>query len=124
MDFSGSIKQAIEIVKLNGKVAEKVSKDKIAYLNFKEDTTYGIITVEVDPRQAQDLIYILSTSPGSLFITLRHPNDRLLKTIPVSTIDHVLGKVRPKVKPRPRAPASIPAPAPRKKKRKKKFVPI
>lgn len=40
------------------------------------DTKYSSVTVEVSPREAQDLIYILSTSPGNIFLTLRNPNDK------------------------------------------------
>jgi pilus assembly protein CpaB len=40
------------------------------------DTKYTTITVEASPKEAQDLIYILATSPGNLFLSVRNPNDR------------------------------------------------
>lgn len=58
------------------------------------DTKYSTITVEVDLKQAQDLVYILSTAPGNLFFTLRNPNDRkkLTERLPSSTAETVLNK--------------------------------
>lgn len=106
------------------RIHEKESGDKLSILNFKGDHLYTNLSVEVDPKQAQDLVFILSTSPGSLFLTLRNPNDRLLKTMPVSTVDDVLGKVQP-VAPIIRAPASLPPPPPPPKPKKKgPFVPL
>lgn len=57
------------------------------------DTKYSTITIEADLKQAQDLVYILSTSPGNLYFTLRNPNDRQQPArLPTSTSDSVLGK--------------------------------
>ena len=57
------------------------------------DTKYTTITVEATPKEAQDLIYILSTSPGNLYFTLRNPNDRTIPPkLPSSTAETVLGK--------------------------------
>lgn len=64
----------------------------IGQLNLTKDTRFTTITIEVAPREAQELIYILSTSPGSLFLTLRNPNDRLFQKLPISNIESVLGK--------------------------------
>lgn len=82
------------------------------------DTKYTTITVEATPKEAQDLIYILSTSPGNLFFALRNPSDRTVPArLPSSTSDSVLGKpvvtldapgMGSMV-----APPSMPAPAPR-----------
>ena len=44
------------------------------------DTKYNTLTIESDMQQAQDLIYLISSSPSSLFFLLRNPNDR--KTLP------------------------------------------
>ena len=57
------------------------------------DTKYTTITVEASLKEAQDLIYILSTSPGNLYYTLRNPNDRAVtQRLPSSTVESVLGK--------------------------------
>lgn len=58
------------------------------------DSKYSTITVEANLKEAQDLIYILSTSPGNLFFVLRNPNDRkkLTDRLPSSTAETVLGK--------------------------------
>ena len=57
------------------------------------DTKYTTITVEATPKEAQDLIYIQSTSPGNLYFVLRNPNDRTIPArLPSSTSDTVLGR--------------------------------
>ncbi len=97
-------------------------------INKRGDTTFTTITVEASPKQAQDLIYILSTSPGSLFLTLRHPSDNGPVRLANSTIESVLRKVStPTItKQLERAPTSVPRPpattTPKPKKRKGPFV--
>lgn len=77
--------------------------------NLRGDTSFNTITVEASPEEAQDLIYILSTSPGSLFLTLRHPSDHTKKRIPESTIESLLGQVtRAVLKQQQRVPAAAP----------------
>lgn len=80
------------------------------------DTKYTTITVEADPKQAQDLIYILSTSPGNLFFTLRNPNDRNLPRFPASTAGMIVGTempaAPPTVAPRAAPPVELPPAAP------------
>ncbi|MCM2282097.1 MAG: hypothetical protein NDI61_09650 [Bdellovibrionaceae bacterium] len=53
------------------------------------------------------MVYILSTSPGSLFAVLRHPNDRYVNPPKSTTVEDVLQKT---VSLAPRLPASAPAP--------------
>lgn len=77
------------------------------------DTKYTTITVEATPKEAQDLIYILATSPGNLYFTLRNPNDRAVPPkIPSSTAESVLGKPIVEASAAPVAPASIPGVTP------------
>lgn len=65
----------------------------ITQIALTGDTKYTTITVEATPKEAQDLVYILSTSPGNLFFSLRNPNDRTIPPrMPSSTSDTVLGK--------------------------------
>ncbi|MFN8845870.1 MAG: Flp pilus assembly protein CpaB [Bdellovibrionales bacterium] len=57
------------------------------------DTKYSTVTIEASPKEAQDLIYLLSTSPGNLFFTLRNPNDRTTRLrLPSSTAESILGR--------------------------------
>lgn len=93
--------------------------------NIRSDTTFNNITVEVSPQEAQNLIYILSTSPGSLFMTLRHPSDRVANvSLAETTVDSLLNRPsRPTIDAQIRRPASVqPKPTPSKvlpqKKRK------
>lgn len=57
------------------------------------DIKYSTVTIEASPKEAQDLIYLLATSPGNLFFTLRNPNDRMNNLrIPSSTAESLLGQ--------------------------------
>lgn len=107
-------------------VLEKAGKE-LNMFTLRDDLQFTTITVEASPEEAQDLIYILSTSPGSLFITLRHPSDHTKKRFPESTIETLLGKVSqemlniraPAAAPPPPPPAPLPPP-----KKKGPFVPL
>lgn len=59
--------------------------------NLTGDTKFTTATLEVDPKQAQDLIYLISTQAGNLFMVLRNPNDRAQVRYPASNIDTVSG---------------------------------
>ena len=57
------------------------------------DTKYSTITIEATPKESQDLVYILSTAPGNLYVILRNPNDRaIVPRVASSTAESVLGK--------------------------------
>ena len=90
--------------------------DKDFIRNLRSDTAYNTITIEVNPKKSQDLIYILSNSPGDLFITLRHPSDHKQIKLKAASLDSVLDKT--KIIP-PRKPASIVMPAPQPKPKPK-----
>jgi pilus assembly protein CpaB len=94
--------------------------------NINGDTNFNTITVEATPEESQDLIYLLSTSPGALFVTLRHPSDHSKRRFPESTIDTLLGKVsQDMLNLQQRAPAAVtppPVPMPEKKKKKGPFI--
>ncbi|MCS6838702.1 MAG: Flp pilus assembly protein CpaB [Bdellovibrionaceae bacterium] len=58
--------------------------------NLVGDTKYTSITIEVSPKEAQDLVYILSTSPGNIFFTLRNPSDKsLVPRMPSSSAEGI-----------------------------------
>lgn len=61
--------------------------------NIRAETNFSSITIEAKPKEIQDLVYILSTNPGSLFVSLRHPNDRLKRSIARTTSEeNILGR--------------------------------
>jgi pilus assembly protein CpaB len=94
--------------------------------NLRGDTGFASITVEASPEESQDLIFLLSTSPGSIFLTLRHPSDHTKRRFPESSIDTLLGKVSADMlNMAPRQPAAVPPPpppVPQKKKQKGPFI--
>lgn len=107
---------------------ERQGKDEYVR-SLRSDLAFTTITVEASPEESQDLIYILSTSPGSLFMTLRHPSDHTKKRMPEATIESLLGKVSQEMMNlQQRAPAAAPpppAPAPAPKPKKKSpFIPL
>ena len=59
------------------------------------DTKYNTITVEAGAAEAQDLLALVSSNPGSLYFLLRNPNDKAVARdrIPASTSDSVLQKM-------------------------------
>lgn len=75
------------------------------------NTNFSTITIEVKPDEVQHLVYILATSPGSLFTSLRHPNDRIHQgQLRVTSVEDILQK--PVVM---RAPAQAAPPPPEPK---------
>lgn len=104
------------------------SNERLSITPLTGDTKYNTVTLELDPKQAQDMIYMLSTNPGSIFFTLRNPNDRQnLQRMPSSTSESVLGKPMVEISSASSAPVTMPAappyrepapaPAPPKKKK-------
>ena len=61
--------------------------------NIRSNADFSSITIEAEPEDIQKLVYILSTSPGSLFLSLRHPNDSLIsqQVSRTTTIESILG---------------------------------
>jgi pilus assembly protein CpaB len=99
---------------------EKMGRDDFVK-NLRGDMTFNTITIEASPEEAQDLIYLLSTSPSSIFLTLRHPSDHTKKRMPEATIDSLMGKIAPEmVNLQQRLPASPPPPPPKPVPKKKK----
>jgi pilus assembly protein CpaB len=68
----------------NGKTVNRI--------NLSASVNFSTITIESKPEEVQQLVYILATSPGSLFTVLRHPNDRLQAPTRATTVEDVLGK--------------------------------
>lgn len=77
------------VVELDG------SGKNMAGYSLTGDTKYTTITVEATPKESQDLVYILSTAPGNLFLTLRNPSDRGMVRLPASTVNAVANEVAP-----------------------------
>jgi pilus assembly protein CpaB len=97
---------------------EKMGKDEFALRNLRDDKTFSTITIESTPEEAQKLIFILSTSPGSLFLTLRHPSDHTRKRYSNVTVESISDDVPAEVLQQQfvRLPATPPpAPLPPKK---------
>ena len=83
-------------------------------INLSANTNFSTITIEAKPDEVQQLVYILATSPGSLFTTLRHPNDRLQAPTRATSVEDVLGKPAVMRQPAqaPLAPVAAPYQAP------------
>ena len=63
--------------------------------NIRAATDFNTITIEAEPKQIQSLVYVLSTSPGALFLSLRHPSDHHINShLPISSLESLIGKGR------------------------------
>lgn len=60
--------------------------------NLRMDTRFSSVVVEVEPQEVQNLVYILATAPGSLFLALRNTNDRGLVNLRTTGLPEVLGR--------------------------------
>lgn len=93
------------------------SGKNLSQISLTGDTKYSTITVEANQKEAQDLVYILSTAPGNIYLTLRNPSDRTIPPrLPSSSAESVLGKpvVNMDAPPVVAPPVMMPsAPAPR-----------
>jgi pilus assembly protein CpaB len=95
-------------------------------LNLNMVQNFSTITIEAQPDEVQHLVYILATSPGSLFTTLRHPNDRQKAPLRATGIEEVLGRAAvlrpptPEVAPQATLPAQKPR-VPANNNRNKRF---
>lgn len=103
---------------------EKIGREEFIK-SLRGDLSFTTITVEASPEESQDLIYLLSTAPGAIFLTLRHPSDHTKKRMPESTIESLLGKVSQEmlnIRTPAAAPPPPPPPAPAPKKKKGPFI--
>ena len=81
----------IKVVNELPRVSEEISGDAFIR-NIRSATDFNSITIEAEPKDIQNLVYVLSTSPGALFLSLRHPSDHsLVKQLPPSSLNSLLG---------------------------------
>jgi len=59
--------------------------------NLRTENDFSTITIEVPPAEAQKIIYIVSTNPSSIFVTLRHPSDNSYLALKPADLSDVLG---------------------------------
>ncbi len=73
------------------------------------DTKYTTLTIEANVQQAQDLVFLVSTNPSSLYFLLRNPHDRKPNPrIMASTTESIQLRTSVPVNPYPApAPANI-----------------
>ena len=82
----------IKVVNELPRVFEEISGESFIR-NIRAATDFNSITIEADPRDIQDLVYVLATSPGSLFLSLRHPSDHSKnRHLPLSSLNSLLGR--------------------------------
>lgn len=120
-----TIMQDVAVLSTGLRVANELPRfEEDDYItNTRADTQYSVITVEASPDQAEKLIYILATAPGSLFATLRHPSDRSRTRRATTNVNSVLGRIPTSMVKKQIAPprAQRAKAKPKKKKRKGPF---
>jgi len=75
--------------------------NKVNIRNLNGDTSFSSITLELSPENSQKLILLQSTNPGSIYLTLRNPNDRVKKNLPSMNVNKLSGGLD-------RMPSSLP----------------
>lgn len=75
------------------------------WVNLTGDIDFSTITIEANPKQAQDLIYHLVEDPTKIYLSLRNPTDRFVAQVPPTTKDTIAGR---DAMPTPAAPAARP----------------
>lgn len=86
-------------VNVNNNLPRTIEKDAsgkgLVQNTLTGDTKYNSLTIEVGAVEAQDLIALVSTNPGSLYFLLRNPHDKALAKgrVPASTPESVLQKM-------------------------------
>lgn len=112
-------------VQITNNIPRKLESDtagKLSFRNLNGDTTFNAVTIEVSPKDAQNLVFIMSASPGSIYLTLRNPNDITTTQYATATVDSVLGRADNNIVVEPaRVPAAVmppmaPKPLPPKRK--------
>jgi len=67
--------------------------DEVIVKNLTRDTNYSSITIEANPVESQNIIFILNDNPKNLFISLRHPSDTGPIPVNISTsTETILGR--------------------------------
>ncbi len=98
-------------------------KDTVLITNLRKIHNFTSVTIEASPSEVQLLIHILSGNPGSLYATLRNPNDRYVNPLKVVDSDDVLGKIKAQRLPAEEPKPVTPPPAPAKPQAPKKSGP-
>jgi len=108
---------------IQNKIPEAFEKDALSggrkAVNLRGSRGFSTVTVEVTPQEAQSIIWGISNG-SEIYLTLRNPVDRVIASVPTTTVDEVLGpnskkaeKERNKIVPKPLLPpAPIAAPPP------------
>jgi pilus assembly protein CpaB len=67
----------------------------VTQITLSGDTKFNTITVETEPKQAQELVFIVSTQPSNIFLMLRNPNDRGQLRMPSTTVETIVSRTSP-----------------------------
>lgn len=89
-------------------------------VNLRGNRSFTSVTVEVTPEEAQQIIYITQVSGQQIYMTLRNPVDRMVASVPTTTVDEVLGpnskkaqeEARKRIVPQVARPVAPPPPPP------------
>jgi pilus assembly protein CpaB len=95
---------------------DPMKPDLKAKVKLSEYTNYSNVTLEVDPFQAQTLVYAVLNLNGKVYLTLRNNDDNSKEELNKTMLKDLMGKdgaqMAPAAAAAPRAPAGPPAPFP------------
>ncbi len=79
---------------IQNKVPAAFERDPITGIkravNLRGSRVFNTVTIEVTPQEAQTVIWSLQNG-SELFLALRNPVDRVIASVPTTTVDEVLG---------------------------------
>lgn len=93
-------------VKVTNNIPRQLDADGKNYQNLSTFTNFSSITLELDAKESQEIIYLMATNPGSIYLTLRNPNDRTKEKLSVTTQRSLAGATTSNY--RFRKPANVP----------------
>lgn len=97
------------------RLIEIENSQNLSLTSLAGDSKYTHVTLEVTPKDAQDMVHIMATSAGGIFFSLRHPNDRAnVPRMPASTTDGISGKPTLTGLPEAGSASSAPMPNPQR----------
>src|SRR3989338_270456 len=76
-------------------VPVEIRKDPISGKEIKQDLRqepYQNVTIEVNPEEAQSIVFLLTSGAGNIFLALRNADDRSIEKLFTTDSDKVLGE--------------------------------
>ena len=81
-----------KVVNNTPRLIKKTGGNDLEIEALRGDTAFGTVTLEVSPKEAQDIVFLQVASPGGIYLTLRNGIDRKKPRSLTSDMDSLLGR--------------------------------